>query len=314
MAKRPAQNRIKQLLSIIPWILANPGRTVTEIANRFGLTKDQLFDDLSVIHMIGLPPYTPDSLVDVNIDEQARVTIRLADYFSRPLRLTPGQGLALLVSSEAIFSAGSSQTQILESALAKLRKALGVESADLVDVSLGSADSELLNEIRESLSVGQNLEIEYFSFGRDTVSTRLVTPWRLIADKGNWYLQAWCHKADAERLFRVDRIENIRPDSESETRSVTNSEVKIFKPNQEGKKVTLRLQKDALWVLESYPYENIVHNDDRTVDITLVISAVPWFERLLIKLGDSAKIVSKDASDTNELAFKAASRVLAVYQ
>ena len=96
MSKEKADDRIKRLLSIIPWVVSNPGRTTAQIAERFGTTPDQLVDDLTVVFMIGLPPYTPDSLIDVEIDEESRVWINLADYFSRPLKLTPGQGLSLI--------------------------------------------------------------------------------------------------------------------------------------------------------------------------------------------------------------------------
>jgi len=313
MVRRPAQNRIKQLLSIIPWILSNPGHPAAVIAARFNLTEDQLLEDLSVVHMIGLPPYTPDSLVDVDIDDETCVSIRLADYFSRPLRLTPSQALALLVSCEAINSMpGATSSDSLDLALGKLRNALGVEHTPL-EIELGNVDEEILTQIQSSLEHKYDLDIEYYSYGRDSISKRKVSPWRLLAEKGNWYLQAWCHAAEAERMFRVDRIEKILMLDNSLSKKKPKSPAKIFDLNEISPSVTLRLDKAALWVLEAYPYEKLVKNDDETVDVSLKVSATAWLERLLMKLGDNAKVVETKNINAAKIVKCAVERVLEQY-
>jgi predicted DNA-binding transcriptional regulator YafY len=37
---------------------------------------------------------------------------------------------------------------------------------------------------------------------------REVDPWRLTSERGHWYLQGYDHERQAERLYRVDRIES----------------------------------------------------------------------------------------------------------
>ena len=46
------------------------------------------------------------------------------------------------------------------------------------------------------------------------MTTRVVDPWRVFHAFGAWYLAAWCHRADGERLFRVDRVRAVRPTGE----------------------------------------------------------------------------------------------------
>ena len=36
----------------------------------------------------------------------------------------------------------------------------------------------------------------------------------MFSASGHWYLSGWCHKAVAERLFRVDRVVSVRPTDE----------------------------------------------------------------------------------------------------
>ncbi|MET0826123.1 MAG: hypothetical protein ABWZ89_06380, partial [Acidimicrobiales bacterium] len=68
MGRPSAGERLKRLLALLPWLAAHPGSTIAEISERFGLSPQQLEDDLAVVWMVGVPPYTPDQLIDVEFD------------------------------------------------------------------------------------------------------------------------------------------------------------------------------------------------------------------------------------------------------
>lgn len=53
----------------------------------------------------------------------------------------------------------------------------------------------------------RQLEIRYYSRGRNTTSERTVSPQRITHYRDNWYLDAWCHESDALRIFSIDCIE-----------------------------------------------------------------------------------------------------------
>ena len=53
----------------------------------------------------------------------------------------------------------------------------------------------------------QQLNILYFTRSKNERSERVVSPQRLIHYKENWYLIAWCHKAEGLRMFALDAIE-----------------------------------------------------------------------------------------------------------
>lgn len=57
----------------------------------------------------------------------------------------------------------------------------------------------------------QKLNIEYFTRSRNEHSERIVSPQRLVHYKENWYLIAWCHKAEGLRMFALDAIEAAQP-------------------------------------------------------------------------------------------------------
>lgn len=53
---------------------------------------------------------------------------------------------------------------------------------------------------------GSPLTIRYHGRGNDQITERTIHPYRLLHYRDNWYLIAWCEKADAMRNFAVERI------------------------------------------------------------------------------------------------------------
>ncbi len=56
----------------------------------------------------------------------------------------------------------------------------------------------------------QRLELAYHSRGRDERGRREVSPQRLVHWRNAWYLDAFCHRAEALRTFALDAIEEAR--------------------------------------------------------------------------------------------------------
>jgi proteasome accessory factor C len=300
---------IQRILALVPWIVAHPGRPKTEIAERFGVTVDELDDDLGLALMIGVPPYSAGDYLDVEEDDDGNVTIRLADYFRRPLQLTPAEGLALLAAGRALLAVpGSDTTGPLATALEKLELALQVP--DLV-VDVG--EPEQLAAVRAAAERHDRIEIDYWSAGRDQLTTRRIDPDVVFFATGEWYVDAYCHHALDERMFRVDRIRAIRPTGEHFEPGGDDGEVgQVFTPNPDDPRVTLRLKPEARWVAETYPAESVTERAGGTLDIVLAVSEPAWLERLLLRLGPDARVVAPKAMRT--VAAEAAQRILRRYQ
>ena len=94
MPRVSAAERLRRVLAMVPWVAAQDGPRISEVCARFGCTQDELLEDLNLLFMCGIYPFTPDVLIDVDVSG-GRVWIRMADYFRRPLRLSPQEGLAM---------------------------------------------------------------------------------------------------------------------------------------------------------------------------------------------------------------------------
>lgn len=311
-----ASERMRRVLAVVPWIVANPGQLVSEVAARFEIKESQLLDDLGVVWMVGLPPYSPDALIDVQIDE-GRVFIHLADYFARPFRLTPAQGLALLASSDALLSVpGTDPNGALARALGKLAAVLGPGAQEALDVHLGDAEEDIVERLRAAASEGLEVELLYYSYGRDEKAVRRVAPWHLFSQSGAWYLHGWCHRAQQERVFRLDRIEELTvtdtiSDRPAPAVSTHNS---IYQARPEDPRVVLKLSPDASWVADTYSCEVLEETEGGSKTIVLAVSQTPWLERLLIRLGSQVQVVEGQGVDALEVRKLAAGRILNRYR
>ncbi len=315
MSRLTSGGRLERLLSIVPWVVANNGPTLAEISERFDYPEAKLVDDLNdVLFMVGTYPFTPDQLVEVVI-EDGRVWIHYAEYFERPLRLTPDQALALVTAGSGLLAVpGADPDGPLARGLAKLADTLGVTPGADIDIDLGQASAETLAQIREAIADRRRLVIEYYGYNRDEVTTREIDPYRVTSDEGQWYLLAHCHRAEGERLFRVDRIRSLTMTDTPFEPPADVPEVSVFEPNPQDPRVVLELEPSAAWVPQAYPAEVVEALDDGRLRVTLAISAVPWLARLLVRLGPQARLVSADGDIPDDLAAVTAAAILERYR
>ena len=127
---------------MVPYLVKNPGTEIEEAAWLFGVTEDELVQDLDLLFVSGLPPYGPGDLIDVDMDG-GRISITMADYFARPLRLTRNEALALYLRGTALAAApGFPEATALTSALNKLKDELGPETLGDVAASVEAAEDQ----------------------------------------------------------------------------------------------------------------------------------------------------------------------------
>jgi proteasome accessory factor C len=306
--------RLQRVLALVPWIAAHPGVTLDELAARFEIEREELEEDLELLPMCGLPPYTADRLIDLVVADDGAVSVRLAEYFERPLRLTPAEGVALLAAGRALLGVpGSDAEGPLATGLAKLEHALGATGALAIHV----AGADHLQQLRDAVEAGRQVEIDYYSSARDEMTTRVVDPVRVFHALGAWYLAGWCHRATGDRLFRIDRVRGVRPTGRSVEPSDDGSRPErdadlVYRPAADDPRVTLRLDPEAAWVAESIPVESRRARRGGKTDVVLAVSGPAFLERLVLSLGPRATVLGPP--EARAAAAGAARRVLSRYE
>ena len=319
-----AKEQVARLLTLVPFLHARGGVRLDEAAAALGVPEKQLVKDLRVLFMCGLPEGLPDDLIDVDLEaltEQGGdrvIRISNADYLSRPLRLSTNEATALIVALRALRGGAITEeaAEVVDRALAKLEQAAAGAN---VPVEVPIAPDERAYAARKALlqrAVGEHRQVElaYFVPARDEESTRTVDPRGVVAHQGVDYLDAYCHSAEAPRLFRLDRIrEAALLDTPIATESASPRSLAdgLFAAGEDLLTVTLRLQPQARWVTEYYPVEDVRQHEDGSLEVDLRIADRRWLRRLLLRLAPYASVVTpvEFAADLRE----AAEAALALY-
>jgi predicted DNA-binding transcriptional regulator YafY len=212
-----AIDRTARALDLIPYVTNNPGLSIAELAARFNSTPAQIFKDLEMIFMCGLPGYSHLELIDLELDEDY-VAINNPQNLRRPRKLSFQEITALTLGLQSLLGlATDAQLAARVQTLADRMKSLLGDNDEsrlslfTVDVpfSRGEWDSLMLQGAQE----GKAVRIEYLSARSDEVSERVIFP-ELIYRSGDFiYTKALCSSSREIRHFRHDRILKASADS-----------------------------------------------------------------------------------------------------
>ncbi|NNL96851.1 MAG: WYL domain-containing protein [Acidimicrobiia bacterium] len=286
MTSAKTAKRLTRILSMLPYVIANPGVSVDDLSERFGYRRKELIDDLNLVFLTGLPGYGPGDLIDASVEDD-EVYVDTADYFARPLRLTPPEALALLASGMALTSAGQGPPA-LESAISKLSSVVAPEAEGGLVVDL--KEPEFVGLLRSAVEGNRVVSLTYTALGSGQTTERSVEPWSVFSANGNWYLSAFCRTADAERVFRVDRIRAAAATDEGFVAPAEAPPPEVrYTPGEEDVRTVIGLGPAAHWVAAYYPVEDLGDGKIRFSSSDPAVAA-----RLLLRLGDDAKLVEGD--------------------
>lgn len=303
MSSRPdAGQRLRRLLAVLTW-LARVGRaSVSELSERFGIEAHDLVADLELAACCGLPPYTPDQLMEIVVDEE-EVVANLGPELARPRRLTAQEGFALAAAARAILATpGSDDDGALAHALAKLEAALGARPDGESGLRVELGDAPYLAEVRKAVEAGRQLSVRYYSQSSDEDTERVVDPLELVSAEGHWYLDAYCHRAGGERRFRLDRMLEVsetgdpidhhpRPAGTPGSSPTGPTGPAAFVPGPEATVATVRVDGDGMWLVEAVPTLSVTARRGGGADVELAVANRVWFERMLLRLGPHGRVL-----------------------
>jgi len=311
MSAAPAPAGAKQvarLLTLVPYLHSRGEVRLGQAARDLGMTPEQVLADLKVLLMCGLPGGYPDDLIDVDLDAiegpegpepDGVIRVSNADYLARPLRLTPTEATAIIVALRALrASAGEETRAVVDRALAKLEAAAAEGSAaGLIDPGEDPEPTDLARleaDLRDAVERHRQVRITYFVPSRDEQSERTVDPRGVVTAQGFRYLDAWCHSAEAPRLFRLDRIESAEVlDTEIATAPEPPRDLSegLFARADDTRRVTLHVDRPARWIVDYYPVEEVRPAAGDALEVDLLLADELWLRRLLLRLAPHATVV-----------------------
>ncbi|MGH3414566.1 MAG: helix-turn-helix transcriptional regulator [Marmoricola sp.] len=304
-----AREQVIRLLALTPYLRARHGVPLGQVAADFGVPPAQIVKDLKVLWMCGLPGFGPDDLVDIDFeafeaDPDGLVRIDNAEFLPRPLRLTGVEAAALVVALRALREGSSRESrEVIDRVLAKLAEAAGEAGQVPAEVHLPrrpARTEEVRAVLDEALRADRQVELEYYVPARDESTRRVVDPLALLEHDGHDYLDAWCHRAEDRRLFRLDRIDAAqRVDTARQAPPVAPRDLAegLFERGPDDQTATLRLRPAARWVADYYPVTGQSEGPDGSLDVTLAVGDPRWLVRLVLSLAPEVTVRSPASYD-----------------
>ncbi len=319
-----AREQVARLLALVPYIQARREVSLEQAAADFGISQSQIVKDLNVLWFCGLPGLGMGDLIDVDmeaLEEGGVIRVSNADYLRRPLRLDSSEASALIVALRALREGSNDDVRpIVDSALGKLEAAAGDGAALAAQVEVrlprqAARVSELSDRLTDAVQRQRQVRLTYYVPTRDESTERVVDPLRVASRDGNTYLDAYCHLAEDQRLFRLDRISQaevldtpIDPPAELEPRDLADG---IFQPSDDDLLVTVELDPQARWVAEYYPVEHAQEQPGGGLTVRLRVGDPAWLTRLMLRLGAGARVA--EPADLDERVRDLAAEALRQY-
>jgi predicted DNA-binding transcriptional regulator YafY len=136
-----------------------------------------------------------------------------------PLMFTAAEALGLVMAVLDGHHAAADATTLVGSALGKIVRALPepvAAQAEAVRRATAAApdraairpDPEITTQLVQARSMGRRVQIDYRTeAGSEWVIE--LDPWAVVVRHGRWYLLGWSHTAQAQRVYRIDRIRAV---------------------------------------------------------------------------------------------------------
>ena len=104
----------------------------------------------------------------------------------------------------------------LQARLAALLEASGHSAVEitqrvrLLSMAKRTVESRFFTDLTIALLERKRIEIDAWNRERDEITTRTISPQRLVHYRDNWYVDAWCHLRNDLRSFSIDAIQRVK--------------------------------------------------------------------------------------------------------
>lgn len=200
--------RVSRLLEMVTLIQSRMGWNARVLAERFGISRTQVFNDVRALRKAGVP-----------VERSAGGYTIAPSFFLPALRLTPQEALSLLFPPE-LFAGAMAADEVAHSARSKVLACLPPplrESAEQlmqrthVMLPTSGVAPEILEALRSAVAQRRRIAMAYS--GREAAQLRVlqIDPYGIAFRKHAWYVVGYSVTHKEVRKFRVSRISAIEP-------------------------------------------------------------------------------------------------------
>jgi predicted DNA-binding transcriptional regulator YafY len=202
-----------RVLTVLELLQSRPSISGPELAARLEMDVRSVRRYITILQDVGIP-------VEATIGRYGGYRLR-PGFKLPPLMFTEDEATAIALGllGTAWLEIGLSSVAI-EGALAKVARVLpqrGRERLNAISAHLilsphkqeAQLDAALLINLSEAIQQRQRIALDYRSY-HDQITQRTVEPYGIAGWWGRWYLVGYCCLRNGYRLFRLDRMQQVR--------------------------------------------------------------------------------------------------------
>lgn len=308
-------DKLVRALNLIPYFQAHPDRSLMEAAKDLGRDPGELHEEIQRLQCCGVGTW-PEELVDLEASWQ-RVSISNSQGMDRPLRLTPTEAGALLLTLESLEAMpGLTDREAVLSATAKLRGIMDKDAVAIFDSLAADDPAESTPQVvlREAISQGRRVAFVYHSFSSDTTRRREVDPAKIFVTGGETYLTAWDDEAGQHKNFRADRMSQVEI---LDQEAAPHLDKLPFDPDDPfgyrmiAAQAELLIHPDHTWLADYFPITLGESAPGEPVPARMPVGSKDWFIRFA--LGQSDRLSVTGPADLVADVSRRAAAALAAY-
>lgn len=276
-----------RLIGILSVLLQEEKTTAPALAERFEVSRRTINRDIETLCKAGIPIQTTQGTGGgISIMDGYRMDRTILTSKDMQMILT---GLRSLDS----VSGSGYYSQLMEKIQAGSSDFISGKDSMLIDLSSWYRESlaPKIEIIQDAIGDRRLLTFRYYAPSGE--SERLVEPYYLVFRWSSWYLWCWCCYRKDFRLFKLNRMDNVRKtETAFECREMIMPDLSNERIFPGGISVKALFSPDMKWrLVEEFGSECFIENDDGRLlfsgDYTDMENLISW----LLTFGDKAEVL-----------------------
>jgi predicted DNA-binding transcriptional regulator YafY len=296
-------------MNLILFIRNNPGIHIKKIAEIFDISERTVYRDFITLSLAGIPVYSSTGKGGGYFINE--------DYFLPPLRFTCEEAASILIAAKLFQTQkGFPYQQHIQLALEKIEGILETENKKYmqkidkkISVYLSKFKdyqqySTIFQDINKAIMEKKQIKITYYSISNDEITKRNLDPIHLMFRGGFWYLIAFCHLRNEIKMFRIDRIKDLKltdkifqVPSDFSLASYMGKSWQVVRGEGETYQVEIKIFPPASrWVKEEirHPTQQIKSLENGTILFTAEVSSLSEIKRWVLQMGSCTEVIAPE--------------------
>lgn len=290
-------------LSIVGLVLKDGSHTLSELSEHFGFSEKTVKKAvLTIANSEDVGNFRTHFYLDDELLEQGEVDFSVGQSrLTEPPVLSKRQVTALAASLDYIASLPQFENN---AALSEIRAVVGSGSTTVFSRQGALRQSDMFTQLQDAISRKLAVECEYVNqLGERSI--RLIDPLRLDFLLEKHYLRGFCHKNQAVRSFRIDRIVSVKITNQPVLETSLQAEIpqEVFGSTERETSVVIAADPEAREIFWNFPsYSNIKSVNDELVG-EIMVGSLRALGRHIARYGGLVRVVEPEEARQAVLGF-----------